>query len=650
MRQKTQVRILTMLRDEVDSSTQIKVAIIDSGIDSSHPKVGPVERAIRIELGPGERRSYSDWGTDCSGHGTACAGIIRKKAPDALLHSVRIFDASLVAEGRVLIAAIEWCMDNEMDVVNMSLGTTEVASKEAMRDVCRKARDAGLILVAAESNDGRESYPASFPEVIGVTGGALYGPDGFRFRAGHPIECIARGDEQRVCWLGGADIMAGGNSFAAPHITGLVARILASHPGAPLEEIRAILEAMSQQSQSHAPESFSRPAKRCRAHAPDDYAWIKRAAVYPYSKEMHSLVRYRDLLSFEVVGVCDPVGKGMVGRDAGEVIGEPCANLKIHPSLRTAMAGADTLILGYVDQLSRIRKRDLLREYVGTALDEGCNVFSFQSLDSDRYADLFELARQKNLHLAFPTITPTEIFQALKGSLPPHSVDVPVLSILGTSSQQGKFTLQLALRRKFIQAGFRVGQLGTEHHARLLGMDAVFPMGYASPLRLPLQYYVPFLDYKMREICRNSHPDIILTGSQSGTVPFDVMAHSTHAMSSMAFHLGVKPDACILVVNSVDPESYIRDTIDGIRAICKAPTLLLAMGDQTKHLRQAHGRSLTIPQKMNPTEISEHLTRLEDTFQLPAVEILSEAGQYRIVDIVINHFSSNQADQISDPE
>jgi len=624
-----------------------KIAIIDSGIDISHPSIGMIAGGVNISINKDGHFTYSEEGTDCVGHGTACAGIIRKKAPDAALYSVRIFDESLMADGRALIAAIHWCIDNEMDVVNLSLGTTDVTFKKSLQKVCRKAVDAGVILIAAESNEGGESYPAVFPEVIGVTGGAIYEPDGFYYRKDQRIECVARGDEQRVCWLNGKHIMTGGNSFAAPHITGIIAHLLEQHPKCSVQDIRLLLKekALNERSQDR---NKSKPDRQAhRKDFQEDYSWIKKAVLYPYNKEMHSLVRYRDLLAFEIVGVADPIGKGMVGKDAGKVIGEPQANLRISPNIRRAMADADTLILGYVDQLSRIRKRDLLREYVQLALDAGCHVFSFQALDPNLYGDLYDLADKKGLRLAYPHIHSEEITHAIQhfNVLPP--VDVPVLSVMGTSSQQGKFTLQLALRLRLIQKSYKVGQIGTEHHARLFGMDVAFPMGYASPLKLPFQHYIPYLDYKMREICQRTQPDIILTGSQSGTIPYQVQEHSTHCLSSLAFLLGVKPDACILVVNSIDAEEYIRDTIDGIRAVCKAPTILLAMGDHEKHIRTAYGHSIITPKKMAQSQIDQHLKKLQDTFLLPAIEILSETGQQRLVETVIQYFSKDDTSTIA---
>ena len=630
-----------------ENPSQIRIAIVDSGIDASHSGVGDVAGGVQIQIGEKGEVMFSDDYYDCAGHGTACAGIIRKKAPDAMLYSVRIFDESLMADGRALIAAIQWCIDNEMDMVNLSLGTTDVTFRKALQKVCRKAVDAGVILVAAQSNDGRESYPAVFPEVIGVTGGAIYEQDGFYYRKGQRIECVARGDEQRVCWLNGKHIMTGGNSFAAPHITGIIARLLEQHPICSVQDIRLLLKekALNEISQDQNRSQFDPQSHRKDFR--EDYAYIKKATLYPYNKEMHSMMRYRDLLAFEIVGVADPIGKGMVGKDAGKVIGEPVANLRISPNIRRAMADAGTLILGYVDQLARIRKRDLLRDYVQLALDEGCHVFSFQALDPTVYGDLYELADKKGLRLAYPHVHREEITHAIQHfhAFPP--VDVPVLSVMGTSSQQGKFTLQLALRRKLIQKGYKVGQIGTEHHSRLFGMDVAFPMGYASPLKLPFQHYIPYLDYKIREICQRTQPDIILTGSQSGTIPYHVQEHSTHCLSSLAFLLGVKPDVCILVVNSIDAEEYIRDTIDGIRAVCKAPTILLAMGDREKHIRMAYGRSMITPKKMAQSQIDQHLKKLEDKFCVPSIEILSETGQQRLVETVIQYFSKDDTSTIA---
>ena len=109
-----------------------------------------------------------------------------------------------------------------------------------------------------------------------------------------------------------------------------------------------------------------------------------------------------------------------------------------------------------------------------------------------------------------------EIIRSPSNSAP---VNVPILGIFGTSSQQGKFTAQLALGRQLKKMGYRISQVGTEHQAELFGMDCTFPMGYDSPLDMPIQLYVPFLQAQMSKICHEKHPDLIVAGAQSGTIP-----------------------------------------------------------------------------------------------------------------------------------
>ena len=616
----------------------VKVAVVDSGIVPDHPKIGPVAGGIGLAMKPDGTIRYGDDHADCAGHGTACAGIIRRKASEAELYSVRIFDESLQADSRLLIAAIEWALDQDMDLINLSLGTTEVTYRDALERICRQAADQSVLLVAAEHEEGRESYPAHLPQVIGVGSGKLQGLYAYLYRQGEAIECIARGDAQRLCWLEPSEIMTAGTSFAAPHITGLVALIREAHPDANLEQVRQHLHTHAQ------PEAAPRstPQLVIPPEADESFAWIQKAALYPYNKEMHALMRRRDLLGFEIVGIGDPIGKGLTGKDAGKAIGLPPVGFQVAPRLAAALQGADTLILGYVNELSRIRRKDVLREAVQMALDQGVHVFSLLALPRERYADLYEQAEAKGLCLYYPALSAKDAQQTLASASQYPQVDVPVVAVLGTSSQQGKFTLQLALRRRLMELGYQVGQIGTEHHAKLFGMDCAFPMGYAASVEIPLDYYAPYLDAKMRQINQRKRPHLILVGSQSGTVPYNVSEPETHTLSTVAFLMGVKPDACLLVVNSIDTDDYIQNTIDGIRAMCHAPTLLLAMSDKEKHVREAYGRTSVKPRPMSEEDSHCKLRHLEQKFKLPALSIASQAGVHKAVEVVIDHFADTE--------
>jgi hypothetical protein len=95
----------------------MRIAIVDSGIFANHPHVG--------EIAGGVSFAGEDF-VDRLGHGTAVAGAILEKAPDAQLYAVKIFDRRLSTKFEVLAQALDWCAENRMDIVNLSIGTNKL--------------------------------------------------------------------------------------------------------------------------------------------------------------------------------------------------------------------------------------------------------------------------------------------------------------------------------------------------------------------------------------------------------------------------------------------------------------------------------------------------------------------------------------------
>lgn len=652
----------------------VKVAVIDSGIDPKHPRIGRVQGGVEFAVNNRGKviRGVGMALIDRTGHGTACAGIIRRIAPAAELYSVRVFDESLYAEGQALLEGLRWAIEHRMDVVNLSLGTTDRSIEAAMQDLCREAVQQRLILVAAAHNDGEDSLPAILSEVIAVRGGSLQGPHSYYYDGDASVECTARGDAQRVCWADKKEIMQQGNSFAAPHISGIVALLRQVLPDAPLTAVRAALAANALQLEApvtadggmHKPRGTARSPKGSNnrtgqvdtsgghnraVRRPGDgrsLDCIGRAVLYPFNKEMHALVRFRDMVPFALTGIADPIGKGLVGKDAAEVIGEPSMGLQISAGIEVAAHNADTLIIGYVDQLARIAKKDVLRDCIEKALDLGMHVFSYGPVRPEYYGDLYQRAADLGLQLFYSQVDERQVLAILKKGPMGIPVGAPVLTVFGTSASQGKFTLQLGLRRRLQALGYRVGQLGTEPHAELFGMDGCFPMGYASPLRIPLQHYPAYLDAQMRVISAR-RPDIIITGSQSGTIPYDIHSPDTYSLASLAFLLGIRADACVLVVNSIDADDYIQHTLDALRAVGKARVLALAMSDKEKNRREVMGRMLNASRQMKVGQIETRLAQLERRFSLPAVSILSEDGQQRLVELIVDYFGGEEKEELA---
>ena len=233
----------------------VKVAVIDSGIDANHPAVEHVEGGVILEYDPeveGEVRVTEGEADDLFGHGTACASIIRKAAPDCELYSVRVLGERLTGKGVVFAAGLKWCVENEMQVLNMSLSTGKRDFFGTLHELADQAYFHHIMLVSAINNVTAPSYPSEYSSVFSVA--CHEGKDPFRFdyNPRPPVEFGAPGIDVDVAWMRGSTIKATGNSFAAPHIAGLIAKILGKHPHLTPFQMKTVLHAIADNATSEA--------------------------------------------------------------------------------------------------------------------------------------------------------------------------------------------------------------------------------------------------------------------------------------------------------------------------------------------------------------------------------------------------------------
>ncbi|HXZ65049.1 MAG TPA: S8 family serine peptidase [Streptosporangiaceae bacterium] len=229
----------------------ITVAVVDSGVDAGHPAVGAVDRAVALQWDADEDEVTSTEGPheDLFGHGTACAGIIRRAAPDVTLWSVRVLGSRMTGKGAVFAAGLRWAIAQGAQVVNVSLSTRREDYFGLFHEIADEAAFAGVVLVCAANNVPAPTFPAQFSSVISVA--AHDGTDPFCLDANPapPTDFGAPGIDLEVAWLAGSTIVSTGNSLAAPHVTGLVARLLSKHPNLTPYEVKTVLRAVASNAQ-----------------------------------------------------------------------------------------------------------------------------------------------------------------------------------------------------------------------------------------------------------------------------------------------------------------------------------------------------------------------------------------------------------------
>jgi subtilisin len=220
----------------------VRVCVLDSGVDGSHPLVGPVDQAWEVHTEEGRAPRVRECAPrDPAGHGTACAGIIRELAPGVSLSSVRVLADGRSGSAAALIAGLAHAVDQGFDVVNMSLSTARLEFRGRLAELCDRAYFRRTTLVVAAHNLPVESFPWSFASVVSVASHAEDDPLCWYYNAAPPVEFCARGVRVPVAAPGGGTVRNTGNSFAAPHLAGIAARILGKHPWLTPFQLKSVL-------------------------------------------------------------------------------------------------------------------------------------------------------------------------------------------------------------------------------------------------------------------------------------------------------------------------------------------------------------------------------------------------------------------------
>ncbi len=228
----------------------VRVAVIDSGIDASHPRLAALKVAdsVGFEEINGRVSVVEKGGGDTFGHGTAVAGIIHEFAPEAEVGSFRVLDATSSYRTHLICAGVREALLRNYQVLNCSFGCRGLAKfLLPHKEWADEAWLRGAHVVAACSNTDRfeTGLPSHFASVIGVDL-ADTDSDSLFFRPDHLVSFSARGENIEVAWVGGGVNQQTGTSFAAPRVTGLIARILSVYPDIPPPMMHTLLSSISE--------------------------------------------------------------------------------------------------------------------------------------------------------------------------------------------------------------------------------------------------------------------------------------------------------------------------------------------------------------------------------------------------------------------
>lgn len=518
------------------------LVLIDSGFCSSK------DPDVDVYIKDGDWKTGTD--DDMIGHGTGVLSIISK--PHAGKYAVfKAFNLEIDNNLPKVISALNYICENiECKVLQLSFGVRGYYPE--LEEVFRRIYDKGIVIVSAFDNSGAMSFPAAWDFVIGVDGNPYCKTkNDFDVFVNGVVDIKAKSGYQLIetsKTSNGYDIKPG-NSYAASYVS---LKILDSG-----KEVHTKEEAMK---------LFDPDYKRvvCRT---DLSLLRKRAAVFPLNKENYSLINYYDMAISDIVDIYDIKYSSNVGRTVSSL--DKKKEFTVKNIDKCEWDSFDTMIIGHVRELSKILGRDIKKQLLEKCLENRKNVFCYDNFTVEEYREKF---REAGLSL----VTADDYYYYdMFGKL--YQFTTPILAVFGTSKKQGKFTLQMQIKRILRKEGANVGQLGTEPTGLILGCNEIIPLGYDCKIwGSSGSGIIEVVNKKMHELDVKGF-DVILCGAQSGFYPGYCFNINQININAMAFMFGVMPDGIILAVNYYDSVEHIRNNINALEALGRCKVIMLAL-------------------------------------------------------------------------
>ena len=593
---------------------KIEIIIIDSGVKCNHSSFQGVSICGFQIYNSNIIEDFED----TYGHGTAIYGIIKKVGDVSNIINIKLPNIEEGINENDLINVLKYILNNmEPNIINLSLGINIINNLSELYSVCRKLAEKGVIIVSAFDNTGAFSYPAAFDCVIGVTTDPeISNSKDFVFIDDNIVNIAAFGRVQRLEWATPESILLGGNSFACAHVTVQISKYL--YNGA--KTLSDVLNCFKNEALKEYKNTCHKQRK--------SFIKVEKAALFPFNKEMHSLIRYSHLLNFDIVDLYDSKYSAKVGASTNVLMSdENILRFTVKNIEKIDWDSIDTLIIGHLDELSRLLgSNELKKNLLQQAIQRKKNVYSFDDLTT-----IFDGCIPENVY--FPRIDESDLPMNRYGML--YRISKPVIAVFGTSSKQGKFTLQLKLREMFLRNNYSVGQIGTEPSALLFGMEYVFPMGYGNSVHINSFNTILYLNSIINDLCLQNK-DVILTGSQSGTIPYDTGNLQNFTINQTVFLMGVQPDVVVMCINPFDDIDYIRRTKSFIESCID--TVVLAFVVFPMNLKNELMGIYGGVNKLNSEEYRLICERLKNEFDIPVFLLGNDKDMEKLFNELLSYF------------
>lgn len=253
---------------------------------------------------------------------------------------------------------------------------------------------------------------------------------------------------------------------------------------------------------------------------------MKKLLVYPFSVQTVPLARYSDmLLDYDVVIPVTEDGSVLKNRDVSYLDGGSPAGVNVSISFREAVVESDAVLF-----CNEIYNEQNTRNNFLLAKKQGKSIIAVQS-----FFDALKINSENCL-----VLTNSKCEDEITSENVLRDINVPVILIMGQGKQCHKFDIQLALRKKFINLGYKVSQVGTKEYSALFGFHSI-PFFPDDPFWKKILLYNCFF----RSIVDSEKPDVLIVGAPGGIMPIDSRHNELFGETSITISTSIQPDISI---------------------------------------------------------------------------------------------------------
>ena len=608
------------------------ITIIDTGVSPIYANKflkGKIVNLITYKIENGNLIKISG-ADDIMGHGTLVCSAINTINKNVLFNIIKVFGKDFWADEKALIMILKEIESSEQktDILHISSGIQACEDVDKLEEILCNIRNKGTIIVAAFSNNHILSYPAASSSVIGVMFDTnIVSTQQWIYVENSPINILATGNPKNLMGMNGNLTKTAGASFSAAYMTGHIANMLQT-----IEPKEVYKELKNKAIKCYSAPMILEQSQELK---------INKIVIFPFNKENHSIVRNLKMLSPTLIEVLDVKYSPYIGLEAFKLLSisdydlygidsdENCDNHKY--IIKDIMnfdwnTDFDTFVLGHVGQLNETLPYSIYEYIYFNCIKHHKNLYSYDPIPENVKNEFSE----NGLTAFFPQIIDNNISMNHCGML--YEISKPVIGVFGTSSKQGKWSLQLKIREILEDMGYSTGHLGTEPQSLLFQNTQMCAVGFNSNANINQASAISLFNYSMHKLEKDS--DILIFGAQSNVIPYSFGGLSTIPKYTYELICACEPQASILCVNEWDDIDYIKRCIYYLESFNNNKVISLAYFFKDYQEKWQESGLSICELKYDYSKIE----KIRDEIQLPIYNMSDKNEVEMLCDEIINYF------------